>query len=163
MLDPNWDRWIFASVSSQFAAVARAGGVDMFVEGTDMFGRRQDKDYFEFRLDGPNTDEVSRDYWRLDFDVNILVASIKDQKDIHRIYRNVGLAATMFLRALNIYKLGNGIADNPSIVLGCAELTPEGIFVTHHGQLDPTVPVLQATLLASYKLNLDTTPSLDVT
>lgn len=157
-MNQNWARWIFASVSYFFDR--QRGSLDMFVEGTDKMGRRQEKDYLEFRLNGPYGTEIARAQWKLVFDVNILVCSIRDQKDIHRIYRNAGIVTSMFKGEIPIYKMGDGSEDNNSVLLGCAVLETEGraggIYVDHYGQLDPALPVLQATVEAGYKIYLDT-------
>lgn len=158
MMNPNWNRWIFASVSNFFDSLK--GSLDMYVEGTDKAGRRQEKDYIEFRLNGPYSTEISRDEWKLVFDVNILVCSIKDTKDIHRIYRNAGIVTSMFRGEIPIYKMGDGPEDNAAVLLGCAVLETEGrgggIYVDHYGQIDPVLPVLQATVEAGYKMYLET-------
>ena len=46
--NPNWDRWIFASVTKHFNDAAVAASIPMFVEGDSRITAEQ-LDYFEFR------------------------------------------------------------------------------------------------------------------
>jgi hypothetical protein len=155
MIDPNWARWVFASVSKFFEE--HRGHTKMFVEGTDMKGRREDEDYFEFRFNGPIIDEVSKEWYFLFFDVNILVCSLQDQKNFHRLHNSVGRASTMFDKVIPIYKYGDGPDDDGSLI-DCAYLITEGgnggIYINHHGKFDPTLNVLQSTVEGSYRLTI---------
>jgi predicted transport protein len=154
MMNHNWARWIFASVSSFFDS--KKSTLDMFVEGTDMLGRRKDKDYIEFRMNGPSGTEVSKAYWRLDFEVNVLVCSLKDEKNFHRLLSNIGIVTSMFFGAIPIYKLGSGPDDDPKEMLEDCAVREEEIRVNQYGQFDPALPVLQATVESSYKIYLET-------
>ncbi len=158
MMDKNWPRWVVASVSSFFDA--RKDTLNLYFEGSDKAGRREQKDYCEFRMNGPFFREVSRDYWQCFFDINILVCSVKDQKDAHRIYRDIGQVTQMFEQSIPIMKFGDGVDDAPQNQLGCAILENDGrnggVSIQHFGQFDIALSVLQATVEASYLLTLDT-------
>lgn len=158
-MNPNWARWVFASVSTYFDANRQ--GLALYIEGTDKLGRRTDKDYLEFSLNGPYITELSAGFWELLFDVNVLVCSLKDAQDTHRIFNNVGIVTTMFAMQIPIYKLGRNSPDpDDQSLIDCALLETEGrnggVLINHFGQFDPTLPVVQSTVEGSYKLFITT-------
>lgn len=152
-MDPNWSRWIFASITTFFDS--KKGNFPLYVEGSDKLGRREEKDYGELRLNGPFATELSMNFWELLFDVNVIISSMKDSTDIHRIYRSIGTVTQMFEKQIQIFRLGNGPRDDQSF-LECALLEMEGrsggVLINHFGQFDPSLPVLQASLEGTYKL-----------
>lgn len=154
-MNPNWARWIFASTTTVFEA--GRGTLKFYVEGTDMSDRRNQEDYAEFRMNGPFFKEVSRDYWQVDFEINVLVSAVKG-KDFHKIHKHVGTVAGMFVGSLPIRCLGSEPDDDPKTILECAVLDTEGrdggIFIQHFGQFDPTLPIVQATVQGTYRLYL---------
>ena len=58
-MDKNWSRWILASVNQHF--IDEAQGVPVFLEGT-IRDTRTIKDFYEVRVDGPDSTELSRNY-----------------------------------------------------------------------------------------------------
>jgi len=154
MIDKNWARWVFASASSAFEELR--GGLAFFVEGSSKAGRRGESDYVEFRLNGPLFKEVSRDYWQCWFDVSLIVTSMLDSKDAHKLQRDVGVAAAMFRPSIVVRKFGTGPDDDPDEQLGCAELVDgtSGVAVNHFGQWDPTVKATQASVEGTYRLDI---------
>lgn len=154
-VNKNWPRWIFASVSKHFDAEKQ--GLHMFVEGEHR-DTRDKLDFLEFRLDGPYITEVSKGYFRLYIEVNILVQSTKNQTNIHRIHENVGIAAAAFWNGIKVFKYGNGVDDDQSY-LGCLQLVTdargkERIQISHFGQIEPKTRVLQATVEGHYEMFL---------
>lgn len=156
--NPNWVRWIQASCAQYFKTQADKQTIPIFFEGTDKQDRENTPNYVEFRLNGPFAREESKDYWALIFDINIIICVKTDPKDLYIIQRVSGYVASWFLPSLLIYQLGNGPDDDQSL-LGCAILDIQGvqggIFVEYYGKFDPTLPVQEATVEASYKMILE--------
>jgi len=150
MYNPNWPRWIYASCTKFFDA--GRDGLKLYFEGTDKGTRRSDADYAEFRMTGPVAREISRGYWEILFEINVIVFSTKDGKDAHKIFKNLGKVATIFAEPVPIFKYGDGEADD-SEYLECAILQG-GIIVEHYGQFDPELQILEAGVEGEYKLIL---------
>jgi len=150
-MDEHWPRWFFASISKHFD-----DNVDehLLVEGEprDTWDK---KDFVEFRMDGPDFTNLSPNDWSAVLEVNILVQSVIGS-DLYKIHRMVGEVAAAFDIPIVIYKYGDG-----STVLACLELiqdirTNEAITINHFGRVSPSQPLLQATVGARFKTNLET-------
>jgi hypothetical protein len=150
-MDENWPRWFFASISKHFG--------DNITEHLLVEGEPRDTwektDFCECRTDGPDFTNLSPKVWLAVVDVNILVQSTIGS-DLHKIHRMVGEVAAAFNLPLIIYKYGD---DNS--ILACLELvqdvrTKESINIAHFGRINPHQPLLQATVGARFKTNLET-------
>ena len=151
----QWPRWIFASVSRHFAD--RRGGLTLFIEGQPR-DTRDEKDFLELRQDGPYITEVSKGYYRLYIEINVLVQSSMDAEDYHRIHDDVGIAAAAFTNGISVFKFGDRVGDDDSFV-GCLILIgdPRGkerIQISHFGQIEPKLSLMQATVEGHYEMKL---------
>ncbi len=147
-LDQNWDRWIFASVSKKFDAAKQ--GIPLFVEGQHRDETDKEADLFELRIDGPYYTEVSKDCWDVFTEINVLVQSAMDNKDFHQMRRLTGIASAMFTNTLEIFKFGDGVSDDDSL-LDCMSLVQdkrgrERIQTSDFGQIETSVTVPQDTV-----------------
>ena len=154
-LDQNLTRWIIASVSQHF--MDRRQGLTVFMEG-QVRDTRTLKDFLELRVDGPSMTELSKGYWRVFIEINVLVQSAQDNADYHRIYESVGIAAAAFTGTLSIYKYGDKAGDDDSLV-GCMQLQgdrskTERIQISHFGQVEPETGVFQSSVEGHYAVNL---------
>ena len=158
MFNPDWGRWIFTSAVTHFNS--RRVELPLFVEGSDKTGRRRDTDYAEFRLNGPFYKELSKDYWYITIDINVLVITLTDPKDAFKCERNIGKVCRMFDDKFSVFKLGDEPQDTKQF-LECAIMEMEGltggIQTFHYGKVDPTVAVVEASVEATYKLYLSVT------
>ena len=153
--NPNWPRWIFASVSKHFADAL----TPLFIEGQHR-DTREFKDFFEMRVDGPTLREVSKGFWVFRLEINILVQSAMDDKNYHRIHQDVGNAAAAFASAIDVFKKGNSPQDDQSY-LGCLQLlqnreTRDFLEINHFGQIDVKTMLMQASVEGHYKMELET-------
>lgn len=155
-MDTNWSRWIFASITTHFDGIIT---ISTFVEGMD----RQTKDLSEFaeiRIDGPRTNELSADYWRLYIEVNILIQTIMNDRDLHRHWKNIGDVNMAFLNCISVYKKADRDGNNgDGSRLGCFQLVTdrynrENIVTSNFGQIDKSVKLQQATVEAHYEMFL---------
>ena len=151
MLNQHWPRWVFASISKHFSDNRQ--GLPLFIEGQQR-DTRSLKDFIELRLDGPQFTEISRNYWRIYFEVNILVQSTMDDKNYHRIHQNVGIVAAAFT-GIVLYKYGNGSSDDQK-AWACANLIQDTakrqhLDIFHFGQIDKQLQLMQATVEGHYE------------
>lgn len=155
MIDKNWARWIFASLSKHFQDNRQ--GIDFFVEGEDQ-KLENSENYIEFRMNGPIFNEVSKNFWKIEVVVNILVVSKQNAVDIHTIHRNVGIVAEAFKTCIPIKKYGDSIDDSPTQVLGIMIrkiADKKDVNISHIGQVSADVKEMQSMVEAYYCMYLE--------
>lgn len=147
----NWPRWIFASISKHFSDKAVIASLPIFIEGQTR-APSENNDYIEFRFDGPSMQEVSRNYWSIDVEVNIMIVSFINEEDLHKIHRNIGLVCSFFT-CIPIMRYG----DDRTSLVGIMDTVQEGrerLIVTNYGQVQSDSRMLQATVEAMYHFNV---------
>jgi hypothetical protein len=110
-------------------------------------------------MDGPYYTEESKDFWRLYIELSVLTQSVMTDTSYHTIHRMVGDVAAAFTDTIPVYKYGTSTDDTQTLV-GCLELIQdirnrERIQTNHFGQIDPAIPLLQATVEAHYEMYLE--------
>jgi hypothetical protein len=153
-MNEHWPRWVFASMSKHFADhfAAQTPPVPLFVEGDDRDTALLQK-FSEFRMDGPRIREQSKGYWEVYVPVNILIQTSMNDKDAHLHRKQMGIAASGFARTISIFKYGNGVDDDQTLLL-CMTLMGDKsnpLQVKDFGQVDTTVRLQQATVEGHYK------------
>lgn len=158
-VNPNWTRWIFASIADYLKALATDNSIPVMVEGmddaTDTFSEATDR--VEIRISGPFTKQLHGEYL-IYMDVNVILTSRYDgtQKNRYAILKNAGLFHGAMAQHIRTYKYGNEVGDDDSF-LGC--LVPRSgkndiIRVLHFGQVDPTDKLKQTVVDARYEMYL---------
>ncbi len=160
--NPNWARWVFASIATYFKAVADGEYIPVLIEGLDerttTFMEATDR--CEVRITGPFTKELSHNYFRIEVVVNILFTSrYEESKNQYAIIRTIGVFQEAMDGAIAIYKYGKEPGDDEHALLGC--LSPgqgrqDAIKVFHFGQVDPVNKVKQSMADARYVMELST-------
>jgi hypothetical protein len=154
-IEPEMPRWIFASLSAHFQSGLDAATLPLFIEGQHR-ATRDLPNFAELRVDGPWMTELSRGYWRLFSEVNILVQVAKDDRFYHQIHDSVGIVANAFENTIGVFRYGDGPSDDQTEV-GCLKLQSQGnerIQINHFGQIAPESNLLQATVEGHYVMNL---------
>lgn len=161
--NPNWARWVFASVAHKLKLVATnhslAVLVDHLDERTDAFMKASDR--CEIRVTGPFSQELSEGYHRLWVDCNVLLTSRYDgqRKNAMSIIKLAGLFQEAMSSPIPIWNYGNESGDYieddeaTHIFLGCLLPRPgnsEGTKVFHFGQADKTDKLKQTMIDARY-------------
>lgn len=154
-LSQHLPRWIIASVSRHFED--RRQGIPMFIEG-QIRQTRELEDFIEIRIDGPNYTELSKSFWRVYIEINVLIQSVQDKKDRFRIYKSTGVVASAFENVISIFKFGDEAGDDDSLV-GCLKLqgdrsARERVQISHFGQIEPQTGIFQSTVEAHYVAEL---------
>ena len=155
MFNANLPRWIFASISKHFTT--KCPSLMLFIEG-QLRPTTLSKDWIELRVDGPYLTEVSKGYWKVYSEINVLLSSYMDQKNYHRIHQDAGTVAAAFT-CIEIYRYGIGIEDDQSLV-GAMQLVRdtrgrERIQISHFGMIDPDKQLYQATVEGHYSMFLE--------
>ena len=125
----------------------------MFIEGQHR-DTRKDKDFIELRVDGPQITEISKDYWKIYGEVNILVTSAMDVTNYHRIHQNSGIVAAAFT-TINLFKFGTGVLDDQT-QWACWNLLQNSgkrqrVDIFNFGQVDSKSELVQASVEGHYE------------
>ncbi len=153
----NWARWTHASIGDHFTTHFAAESLPLFIEGQHR-DTSSLQDFVELRIDGPTLTEVSKDCWLFRVEVNILITSVMDDANYHRIQQNVGICQAGFT-SINVFRYGNGLDDDQSF-LGCLQLLQnktnrDFLEANQFGQIDIKTHILQATVEGHYKMLLN--------
>ncbi len=154
--NPNWSRWIKASVSRHFKPCNVDNNVAYYVEGfeRDTNGKTE---WIEFRIDGPYLKEQTKGSWVLNVEVNLMIVVNLNPKNIYRIEEIEGEIVSKFFDCLDVYKLGQKESDD-NTVLGCLKLIQQGrerVIVTNFGVVKPDIRQMQKSIEGHYKMYLE--------
>lgn len=152
-MNPNWPRWIFASVSKQFTDYFNEQGIICFVHGDDS-NVGVNVNSIEFRMDGPNGKQLTKTEWDLFVEVSLLITTMKDDKDAHIPERYLGIAARAFTPGVKVFRFGDGPDDDATFLEGCLILEAEGrepLVLAKFGVVQVDLPVIQASVNGHYK------------
>lgn len=162
--NPHWSRWIISSLADYFKInVATPFSIPFLVEGIDDRDEsfEQAPDRAELRINGPATQELSKDYWRIDVDVNILITANMDGaiKNRYTLEINSGKFHEFADTCIPIFRYGDPAqsAENDDSRLG--QLKPrtgknDSVRIINFGQIDKTDRIRQAQVDARYIMYL---------
>ncbi len=154
MSNANWPRWLYASTSKYFQTVADAYPISMYLESVERDTKNESK-WIEFRMDGPQTREISKGYFRLDVEINILWSVHLDSTDFHEQQRILG-ALIEAMTDICIHKYGEGVGDDDSL-LGTLILQQDPnnpIRGNNFGQVRPDTQLVQGSVEGTYRMYL---------
>ncbi len=153
----NWDRWIMGSCAKFFDDFR--SDYTLIVEG-DIRQTKGLQQWAEFRLDGPYCQEVSKDSWRIDVEINILCLFIPSNEAQYGMHKIVGHFASLF-DTIPVYRYGSASedSDNDGTLLGCLQLrsdVKESMKVSHFGMVTlEGTRLSQANVEGHFRLMLD--------
>jgi len=160
--NPNWARWIFASLADYLKTVATTNDVLTLIEGVDDRTDEimQTSTHVEIAITGPFSRELSRDYYELKVGVRVLIHSRMDNppKNRYTPQRIAGLYHEAMDAAIAVYKYGNNPEDDQT-PLGCLTALNDKnnpIRVFHFGQLTPTGRLCESMVDCWYVMELAT-------
>lgn len=161
--NPNWPRWVQASVAVYFKDICDNLGYVSLVEGLDERTTEfiESTDRIEIRVNGPFTREMSRGYWYFDVGVNILVFSHMggSQPNAYLGTEMTGYMAQAASDVIPIFKLGNGDEDDQSQI-GCLQVSGQGrknndtVKVFHFGEINKEDRLRQFGVDVNYEMTL---------
>lgn len=170
--DPNWARYIFASVATYLKQTATDNSLPVVVEGLDDRTKTymESTDRAEIRVNGPYSQELAQGCFRLWVDANVLLTSRMDaDKSAYSIQRFAGIFQSAMDQSIPVWNYGDQAGDfdeaDPAtqIHLGCLSprtQTSESIKVLHFGQVEKTDRVKQTVVDARYVMYLELDPVL---
>lgn len=102
--DPNWPRWVQASVADHFKTTANGSGYVSLVEGLEerTTAFQDSPQRLEIRINGPRIQEQSHNSYYFEVDVNMLIHSHMDG-DLDSPYSGTNIAGTMPREPANRY------------------------------------------------------------
>ena len=160
--NPNWARWVFASVATYLKGIATSEQLPVLIEGLDDRTTEfmEATDRCEVRITGPFTKELSHNYFQVEAVVNVLFLSrYEEEKNQYAVMHKIGVFHEAMDGAIAVYKYGNEQGDDEHALVGC--LSPvqgrnDAIRVMHFGQVDPTNRIKQSMVDARYRMELST-------
>jgi hypothetical protein len=146
-MNENWPRWIMASIAEYFRVAVATIPLPLLVDGIDE--REAEKlhyDHAELRITGPYITELSRNYFRILVDVNVLLTELMDKPNAFDLQTWCGIVAKAMDGPINIYKYGEETGDDGSWVFCLTPLNGriEPNRILHFGQLGRTDRIRQS-------------------
>ncbi len=148
-MNSNWTRWIVSSVVKHFDGLKQE--IHLHIEGRERINPEPTQ-RFELRIDGPYAKELSRAYWQLDIEVNVLITQVRNSSDAYSMDRLKGIVQAAFTNTIAVKEYGDG-----SAALGCLSLRSdgrEGIITSEFGLIDASQGLRQATVEGHYRMEL---------
>jgi hypothetical protein len=146
------DRWIFASIGNHFSTKKDAT-LTLYIEGMHRVDLNQEE-FIELRSDGPYYTEVSKGYWKVYVEINVLAQCAKNNTNFHRMRQLTGTIMSLFEPCIEVFKFGTGTDDTQESVGVLRRMDQEtgrnNMQVNHFGQVDPTTQLEQATVESHY-------------
>lgn len=140
--DPNWPRWVQASVADHFKTVADNLSLPSLVEGIDERTTEfmESPNRYEIRVNGPDIVEWSYGYWHFEVGTNILIHSYMDGKTTNAYFgtQMTGPMAQAASQPIPVFKYGDGPNDDQSLI-GCLTLRrgqKESVKIFHFGEIN---------------------------
>jgi len=142
-MNDSWTKWIIASIHKHLSLLEESD-FKYQLDGKDSVNEN-DKT-FEVRVDGPVFTQISHSDFKVDIRVNVLI-QIPVTTNVYTINVLTGKIAEGFT-AITVNKYGLNAEDDDSY-LAC--LRPVGeIKIRDFGQIEPTIPLRQATVDGSF-------------
>ena len=159
-VNPNWTRWVFASLATMLKSLAKECQLPCLVEGLDerttAFMGATDR--VEIRITGPFTRDLSNNYYELGVDANALfISRYEDGKNKYAILDAIGKFQAALDAPIPIFKYGSEPGDDETVCIGVMEPRKnrgEAVRVMHFGQADLTNRIKQSLVDARYLLYL---------
>ena len=158
-MNPNWSRWIWASILNHFKDVANGIPLPMHAEGVDERDAADlETNHVEVRVNGPFVRELSRNYFKLDVDINLLLFNFMSEtaESGYDLATWSGIFQAAAEGPINIYKFGGELVDDSSYV-GCLTLRHgkyDSLRLLYFGQTGRVERLRQSMVDAKYAIYL---------
>ncbi|MHC4704975.1 MAG: hypothetical protein ACYTFQ_30870 [Planctomycetota bacterium] len=164
-INPNWTRWVHASVANYYSNIAAAlnsgNGLELIVEGIDeREAEKMDVDHAELRINGPFIHNPSEGYYRLDVDINVLMTDLMGgtSENPYDLQQWTGAFQQAAWETIPVYRYGpdtGGVDDGT--FLGCLTLRgrKETVKAFQFGQLSVDDRVRQAAVDSRHTMELN--------
>ena len=150
-------RWTTASIVDYFKTITLGLALPMFVEGLDEHSAQlMEIDRAELQINGPLVREVSKDYWRLHVDVNILIIDHMQMR-LENAYSSIawgGKLLSAMMDPIPVFKYGTGAADTGALV-GCLTQRmgiSEPARLINYGQVSVDARIRQSAVAGQFEM-----------
>jgi hypothetical protein len=144
MINPDWPRWIFASVSQHFEA---AVVTQLFMDGTHR-PTELPSVFAEFRQTGPFFKALNGDEYETRVVINLLYKISMQENNFHTKHTVAGDLASGFTDTIPLFQIGD-----PDVQIGCLQLD-SGPRILHYGQIEKELALEQGTVEGTYITHL---------
>lgn len=148
--------WCVASIRKELDRRIRSSrnpNIAQYYEA-DLRLTNRNPECLEIRIDGPTSVRTgTKNEWLYRVEVNILVKTTHNEKDIYHHQKNVAIPFKALSTDISVSELG--YPDSSGNYVGCFQLVAPGVMSSEHGQVDPAVKTQQATVEAHYEMKLD--------
>lgn len=141
MID-NLVKLIKRATFNQFASLD-----DLFIEH-DQRDPEQVTNRYELRVDGPYIRELQRNYFHVVVEVNVLVETIKNPEQLYLHSERKDTALALFTPCIRVFDDNNEVL----FVLTRRDEFRNHLTVNDFGTVENTLPILEATIEASYEV-----------
>jgi hypothetical protein len=160
-MNPNWTRWILASIAVYFKTALDTINLPLLCDGIDE--RELEKMHYnhaELRVSGPFIKELSKDYWEIRVDINILLIYFmqSDENNIYDLQSWCGIIQSAMNGPINIYKYGGEVGDGGTRI-GCLRILQgrnEANRVMHFGQVSRVDRIRESMIDGRFIMELET-------
>lgn len=153
MYNPNWNKWLRASVNKHFTE--KLSTYSPRIEGVKPIDMSLD-DMCEIRMDGPYYSELNKNFFDIVLEVIILVqTAITPSKNLYKHDVTLGTVCESFTD-IPVLKLGPDSGDDSSQI-GCLTLVSapqNSVRVIDYGQVEVASLVRQAVVKGQYRIQL---------
>jgi hypothetical protein len=147
MIDPDWAKWIHASIATHFENAANTAGLAFLLEGdVNRAGVNNQEDWVELRIDGPDYYSAGNNRYRANVEVNVLVNTIvAPDKNMYANITNCGVMAEAMTTI--------PISDTVNII-ACLDPNKDRIETNNFGQVQDRTDLVQATVEGHFDATL---------
>lgn len=157
-MNPNWARWVYASLAKHLKDAATAAGITSLVELVEDRSEEfmETPDRVEIRINGPFIREESKDYWRIEAFANTHI-TVQPGTPPYRLHEIGGVMQAALDSRIEVRRYGTGPDDDQGL-LGCLSpnlLSPkDSVKLFHFGHVNETDRVQQAAVDCKYAMYL---------
>ncbi len=152
-INPNWNRWLFASVTTYFQDAISPLKFVAESQNEVVTG-----DQVNLRMTGPQWLQCTANQYYAEIVISNLIRCMIDSKDFHKIFRMVGIVEAACIVCIPVKKYGNTIGvDDATVVIGQLILQRNGdrdVETAHYGQISAELPAFESTVEAKYRIDL---------
>ena len=149
MLNPNLNRWIYASVVKHFMLAAEEASIPLYIDRYD-----RNTSWVELRFIGPSINQLSRSTYLILCSVDLMLTAFVE-KDQYLMSRMTGAFAAAYMD-ICVYKYGDSLEDDHGLVSEL-KLTPRNnnrINIINFGLIQQDTHMQRSVMSSDYEMLL---------
>lgn len=148
----NWPRWIHASITKHIVTIVEAGSVAIYVEGSPKI--KKASNFTELRIDGPYFKALTKGYWKIRAEVNILIQHDLSDTNLYAMNDIQGLVCTA-LTDIPLYKYGDDDSEFGWLSSINRDRLNDHLIISNFGKIEPETDIEQSTIEVHYETLLE--------